>query len=504
MSKGMASLAKDTAIYGISSMLGKFLNWCLVPMYTYVLTNSAEYGIVTNLYAWTALLLVILTYGMETGFFRFVNKNTEDPTSVYSSVLLCVGITSSIFAIICCLLAPSISSLLGYNKHSEYIAIMGIIVAMDAFGCIPFAYLRYQNRAGRFAILKLLMILINIVCNLFFLLVCPAIHAKNPDLIAFFYNPNYGVGYVFISNLISTISVTLMLLPEILKAKFHIDKALLKRILAYSLPLLILGIAGIMNQTIDKIIYPYLLSDRDLANSQLGIYGACFKVAMVMMVFTQAFRYAYEPFVFATNKNGDKRDQYADAMKFFIIFSLLIFLGMMFYLDILKYVIRSDYWEGLRIVPIVLLSYLFQGIYFNLSIWYKLIDKTYYGAILSLIGLVITLVVNVAFVNLCNQWFGAGYFASAGASLICFFIIMLISYFLGQKYYPINYDLRSIFTYFIVAMICFGIGIGIDHWCNIWIAFALKTILLIGFLGLIIKRDLPLSAIPVIGRFFKK
>lgn len=491
----MKNLAKQTAIYGLSSIVGKFLNWCLVPLYTFVLTNSAEYGIVTNLYAWTALLLVLLTYGMETGFFRFANKDKENANSVYSSVLCCVGATSILFALLAVLFSQPIANLLGYDNHPEFISMLCVIVAMDAFGCIPFAYLRFQNRPGRFAILKLAMILVNILANLFFLIVCPKIYASHPEWISWFYNPNYGVGYVFVSNLISTLFVTAMLLPEILKAKLKVDFTTLKSILKYSLPLLILGVAGIMNQSLDKIIFPYLIPDRAFADSQLGIYGACFKVAMVMMMFTQAFRYAYEPFIFAQNKGGDKKGEYADAMKFFIIFSLLIFLGMIFYLDILKHLIRSDYWEGLRVVPIILISYLFQGIFFNLSLWYKLTDKTMYGAYFSIIGLIITLLVNVIFVP------RFGYMASAAASLSCFFAITMLSYFIGQKHYPIQYDLKSIFLYAGVTALFFAIHTyspaqGI-------LRYVQDTILLIIFLALIVKRDLPLRAIPVVGKYFK-
>lgn len=491
----MKNLAKQTAIYGVSSILGKFLNWCLVPLYTYVLASSAEYGIVTNLYAWTALLIVILTYGMETGFFRFINKKEEDATSVYSSSLICVASTSVLFALLSVVFSHPIADLLGYEAHPEYISLICLIVAMDAFGAIPFAYLRHQDKAFRFAVLKLIMIFINIFFNIFFLVICPKIYEATPSLISWFYNPDYGVGYVFISNFISTLGVTLLLIPQIREARFRVDFVLLKKILKYSLPLLVLGIAGIMNQTVDKIIFPYLMPDREIADSQLGIYGACFKIAMVMMVFTQAFRYAYEPFIFNQNK-GDKRGEYADAMKFFIIFSLLIFLGMMFYLDVLKYLIRSDYWEGLRIVPVILLSYLFQGVFFNLSLWYKLIDKTKYGAYFSLVGLFVTLFVNVLFVP------KFGYLASAAASFLCYLIMMVISYFFGQKYYPISYDLKSIAFYFVVAMLLFAVSVISP--VEGWLKYVQNTILLIAYLALIIRRDFPLSAIPLINRFIKK
>lgn len=493
----MKNLAKQTAIYGISNILGKFLNWCLVPLYTYILESSAEYGTVTNLYAWTALLLVILTYGMETGFFRFANKEGEDAIRVYSNTIICIATTSILFALLALLFAQPLANLLGYADHSEYISYISVIVAIDAFCCIPFAFLRYQNKSFKFAILKLLNILVTITLNIFFLLGCPYLMEHAPATVEWFYNPNYGVGYVFVANLIASLFCMLTLLPEITKAKFQFDKALLKQMLNYSLPLLLLGIAGIMNQTADKIVFPYLIDDPIVARSELGIYGACFKVAMVMMVFTQAFRYAYEPYVFAQNKNGDKKKEYADAMKFFIIFSLLIFLGMMFYLDILKFIIKSDYWAGLRVIPIVLMSYIFQGIFFNLSIWYKLVDKTKYGAYLSFLGMFITFFVNIAFVPTFS------YMASAAASFCCYFIIMLISYLLGQKYYPIHYDLKSIGIYFIVAMALFGISqlVADQH---MLIKYGVNTLLLLAYIVFVIKRDLPLHAIPVIGKFAKK
>ncbi|MCQ2369921.1 MAG: oligosaccharide flippase family protein, partial [Paludibacteraceae bacterium] len=354
------SLAKDTAIYGISSILGKFLNWCLVPLYTYFLASSADYGIVTNLYAWTALLLVILTYGMETGLFRFLNKGEDNPDTVYSTTLTSLFVTSFIFAFVVSMCADPISVAMGYSGHSEFISMLAIVVAMDAFGAIPFAYLRYQKKPLKFALLKLFMILVNIIMNLFFLLGCPAIMESHPEWISWFYDANYGVGYVFVANLISTTCVTLALLPTVFQVKYKFDSKLLKRMLRYSMPLLLLGIVGIMNQTIDKILFPYLYADPMEGAAQLGIYGACFKVAMVMMVFTQAFRYAYEPFVFAKSRDADSMDSYAITMKYFLITSFLIFLGITFYMDLLKYIIKDTYWEGLVVVPVVLLAYIFQ------------------------------------------------------------------------------------------------------------------------------------------------
>lgn len=490
----MQNLAKETAIYGVSSILGKFLNWLLVPLYTYVLTGSADYGAVANLYAWTALLLVILTYGMETGFFRFANKHAEIDNKVYGNTLISVGITSLIFAVLCLVFQQSIANVLGYADHPEYIAMLGVVVAMDAFGSIPFAYLRYKSRPIKFAALKLMMIFVNIAFNIFFLVICPIIHERSPESIAWFYNPNYGVGYVFVSNVIQTVVVTIALLPEVFKAKFEFDFGLLKQILRYSLPLLILGVAGIMNQTLDKIIFPFLIEDPEFAKSELGIYSACFKISMVMMMFTQAFRYAYEPFIFAQHKDKNSKEAYADAMKFFIIFSLLIFLGMVFYLDIIKYIIHSDYWPGLRVIPIVLFSYIFQGIFFNLSLWYKLIDKTMFGAWFSLIGAAITVAGNIIFVPMFS------YMASAWVSFVCFFVMMVVSYFYGQKYMPIQYDLKSIALYVVLAMGLYALSyLIVTPYASL--NLVIKTVLLVIFVAYIIKKDLPLSHIPVIKRF---
>lgn len=295
---GIKSLAKDTAIYGLSSIVGKFLNWLLVPFYSYTLKETGDYGMVTELYGWTALALVILTYGMETGFFRFINNDKYKSTQVYSTSLSMLGLTSLLFVAVSLIFLPQISAGMGYEKHPEFIGMLIVVVATDAFCSIPFAYLRYKNKALRFASIKLLMILTNIFFNLFFIWLCPKIYRWNPALIDWFYKPNYGVGYVFVSNLFSTGITLLALLPYFVKVKFDFNPVLLRKMLGYSLPLLLLGIAGIMNQTFDKIIFTHLFEDQQYARAQLGIYGACYKIAVVMMMFTQAFRYAYEPYIF--------------------------------------------------------------------------------------------------------------------------------------------------------------------------------------------------------------
>ena len=495
MAQQMKKLAKETAMYGVSSILGKFLNWMMVPLYTYVLKSSADYGIVTNLYAWTALLLVMLTYGMETGFLRFANKNKEEAGKVYSTTLITVGITSTIFALICIFFSHPIANAMGYANHSEFIAMLGTVVAFDAFGCIPYVYLRFKNRPVRFVALNLFAIFVNIFFNIFFLVVCPWLMVKAPNLINWFYNPNYGVGYVFISNIFSTALVTVALLFDVFVVKFEFDRVLLKKMLKYSLPLVVLGIAGIMNQTLDKILFPFLMPGKQGA-SELGIYGATSKIALVMTMFTQAFRYAYEPFIFAQKKDRNSLDTYADAMKYYILIALFIFLGMVLYMDIFKYIIQRSYWVGLKVVPVVMFSFIFQGIFFNLSLWYKLTDKTMYGAWFSILGTVIMVLLNVILVPTYS------YMGCAWAAFACFFVIMVVSYFFGQKYMPIKYDLKTIGLYTVVSISLYIVSTFINTPYTL-LNIALKSILMVMYLVLLIKRDFPLRTIPVVNRFFK-
>ena len=492
----MKSLAKETAIYGISSIVGKFLNWMLVPLYTYVLKQSADYGIVTNLYAWTALLLVILTYGMETGFFRFANDGEYPAKKVYSTTLLCLLSTSLLFAVCCVFFSQGMANLLGYPEHKEFIAMLGVVVAMDAFSCTPFSYLRYKKKALHFALYKLLFVGLNIFFNLFFLVICPKI--QDWEIIRSWYDADYGVGYVFVANILATGIQTLCLLPTMLEARGGgFDLSLLKKMLRYSLPLLILGIAGIMNQTLDRIIFPWLYDGPD-AQDQLGIYGACFKVAMVMMMFTQAFRYAYEPYVFSKHKDKKSVGAYADAMKYYIIFSYLILIGMIVYLDLLKYIIAPNYWAGLRVVPIVLWTYIFQGVYFNLSFWYKLTDKTQYGAYFSLLGVIITAALQVWLVPKYS------YMASAGANTVCYFVIMLLSYFIGRKHLEVPYDLKAIGGYTLLTIgllaVFYGCKMAVSQ---AWLQMLIGTVLIIIYCAVFTKRDFPLSGLPYVGKFFR-
>ena len=495
---GLKSLAKDTAIYGLSSIVGRFLNYMLVPLYTAVLpVSTGGYGVVSNVYAFTALMLVLLTFGMETGFFRFANKSGEDPMKVYANSLLSVGGVSLIFVLLCLLFLQPISNLLDYGDHPEFIAMMAVVVALDSFQCIPFAYLRYKKRPVKFAAIKLLSIIGGIGLNLFFLLVCPWLNVHCPATISWFYDPDYLVGYIFISNLIISVVQMFFFIPELTGFAYKLDRVLLKRMVVYSFPVLILGLVGILNQTVDKMIYPFLFEDRQEGLVQLGIYAATSKIAMVMAMFTQAFRYAYEPFVFGKDREGDNRKMYAAAMKYFLIFSLLAFLAVMFYLDLLRYLVAKGYWEGLGVVAIVMLAEICKGIYFNLSFWYKLTDKTYWGAYFSVIGCVIIVVLNILFVPVY------GYLASAWASVAVYAVILLLSYWIGQKEYPIRYDLKSLGLYVLLAAVLYVIGEQVPI-PNLVLRLAFRTVLLLLFIAYIIKKDLPLSQIPVINRFIKK
>lgn len=499
MAGGMKRLAGETAIYGVSSIVGKFLNWMLVPMYTRVLTSEGEFGVVTNLYAWTALLAVLLTYGMETGFFRFINKKEiKRPMQVYATTMFSIAFTALLFVVLIFSSLTPISRYLGYQSHPEYIGMLAAIVALDAFCSIPFAFLRYQSKAVRFMVIRLANIFLNIVLVVFFLIVCPWLYEHASALIDWFYNPDYQVGYILIANVFTSVATFFLLVPSMVpgfreKASF----GLLKQMLVYSFPILILGIAGIFNQTADKILFPFLFEDKAYAQAQLGIYGACFKIAMVLVMFTQAFRYAYEPFIFAKNKDDDSKKSYSEAMKYFIIFALLIFLGVMFYLDILKYFVAADYYPGLRVVPVVLLGELFFGIYFNLSFWYKLIDRTEWGAYFSTIGCVTTVLIIVLFAP------AYGYMACAWASFASNLVMMVLSYLIGQRKFPIRYDLKSAFFYGLLTAVFYLAGI----WPRIdseWLRLSYRTVLLFLFLGIIIKKDLPLSELPYIGKRFKR
>ena len=493
----LRSLVKDTAIYGISSIAGRFINYLLVPIQTAAFAaGGGEYGVVTNIYAYTALLMVILTYGMETTFFRFINKTEDDPMRVYSTVLVSVGVSSLLFVIAVFALLPQIAGFMKYPDHPDWVAVMFVCVAIDAFKCIPFAYLRYQKRAIKFACLQLVNIILNIILNLTYLIVLPALRLNPFGL----YDDKFtlNVGMVFYINLVCTAVVVVCFWHELTGFRYRFDRALWGKMMRYAWPLLILGIAGILNQTLDKIIFPYLYTGSD-EKAQLGIYGAATKIAMIMAMITQAFRYAYEPFVFGKAKDRDSRDTYAKAMKYFVIFTLLAFLAVIGYMDILRYVIRDrSYWPGLRVVPIVMAAEIMMGIYFNLSFWYKLIDKTIYGAWFSGAGCLVLVVVNVVFVPRYS------YMACAWGGVAGYGTAMLLSYFVGQKKYPIDYPVKEMMVYVVLTAVLTAGMTAANRLLPMGASLAVNTLLILVFVAYLVKRDFPLSGLPVIGKYFNK
>ena len=477
----LTTIFKDTAIYGLSSIIGRFLNYLLVPLYTAQFSAaSGAYGIITNIYAYVALAMVLLTFGMETTYFRFTNKTHTDSETVYGTTLITVGSISLVFAVLVLLLLSPISQLMGYGDHPDYVGVMAVTIAIDSFLCIPFAHLRQQRKAIKFAALKLLNIMVTILLN----------------LIYFYFMDGKDVGYVFYINLACTVMLAVCLVTEYTGFRWKLDKVLLRNMLSYSWPILILGIAGILNQTADKMLFPYIYEGSDM-RAQLGIYGACSKIAMIMAMITQAFRFAYEPIVFAGVKDKDQHEMYTKTMKFFIIFTLLAFLIVVGYMDLLKYIVRNpDYWVGLKVVPIVMAAEIMMGIYFNLSFWYKIIDKTIWGAIFSGIGCAVLLAVNIIFVP------KYGFMACAWGGFAGYGVAMLASYFVGQKYYPLKYPIKEIVLYVVLAYVLFRLmDLSVDWPMMGRLAF--NTLLILIFVAVIVKYDLPLGKLPVIGKYFR-
>ena len=496
--QNLKSLAKDTAIYGLSSIAARFIGYLLVPIETAKFNAAGgQYGIITNIYAYIALLIIILTYGMETTFFRFMNRPGEDPKKVYPTTLHTVGFTSLLFVVLLALFIHPVASAIGYPDHPDYLMIMGVCVAIDAFTAIPFAYLRYAHRPIKFALLKMVSIAVNIVGVSLYLIVLPAMHVNLFGI----YDANFDLEVVWVFWIeLSGSVLTLLLLGKELKAMGNpFDKATCKRMLRYTWPLLVMGLAGQLNQCASQIIFPYVFNgNAHDARVQLGIYGACIKIATIMVMITQAFRYAYEPFVFGQSKEKNNKETYARVMKFYIIFTLLAFLCVVAYMDIIRYIIGRSYWEGLEIVPIVMAAEIMFGVFFNLSFWYKLIDKTIWGAWFSGIGAVVLIAFDIIFIPRFSYW------ACAWAGFASHAVSMVLSYFFGQKYYPIAYPLKSIFTYTLLAVVLFVGMSASNRYLPMLPALLVNTLLLIADVAFIVKKDLPLSSLPVIGKKFRK
>ncbi|NOZ46048.1 MAG: oligosaccharide flippase family protein [Chlorobi bacterium] len=473
-------LAGQTFIYGLGTILPRVLNYLLLtPFYTRIF-QQAQYGVITELYAYSAFLLVLLTYGMETGFFRF-NESEKNKEIVYSTSLITLFTTSVVFIIFSSFFSHELADIIRYNSHSEYIIWFAIIIGSDAFTSIPFAKLRAENKALKFSIIKIINVTINISLNIFFFIICKDYYDKVP-FIAKIYNPEIGVGYAFISNLISSVVTIILLLPEIKSIKFRYDYALIKRMLKYSFPLLIVGMAGMINDVADKIFIKYLIDPSLNPMKIVGIYGANYKLAVLMTLFIQMFRYAAEPFFFAKSKEKNSKQMYAVVMKYFIIIGLFIFLGVMLFIDIVKYFIDVKFHEGLMIVPIVLAANLFLGIYYNLSVWYKLTNNTKYGAFISITGAIITIVLNFILIP------KIGYVGSAWATFICYFSMMSLSYFVGKKFFYIQYDIKNILLYAGIALLIY-ILVQINRNQELINIYLFNSILLFGYILFALKKE---------------
>ena len=479
----LKKLASQTAIYGLPTIVGRLLNYFLTPLYTYMYTTS-EFGDVTSAYAFVSFLLVFLTYGMETSLFRFSQTETEKE-KVYSTALMSLLASSLSFVLIVSFFAKPISETLKFSGHPEYIIWFAIILGCDAFAAIPFARLREQGKAKRFAIIRSLNILINIGLNLFFIWFCKGVHESTHSsfkpFVEMVYDPKMGIGYIFISNLWASAITLLLLSPEIISVKWKMDVIIWKRMMRYGLPLLIAGLAGMTNETLDRTLIPYLLPE-EIGKSQNGIYGACYKVAILMTIFIQAFRFAAEPFFFSQSKEKDSKETNAIIMKYFVIICSIIFLGTTMNLDWIQYFIGKDFREGMRVVPILLLANLFLGIFINQSIWYKLTGQTGYGALLTIFGAIITISLNFYWIP------RIGYMGSAWATLICYASMMTVSYFMGNKHYPVNYDLKRILGYLGLSLTLYFISLFIKTE-SVTINVLLNNLLLSAFVAFIWKME---------------
>ncbi len=441
MSNPIRKLASQTAIYGLSSIVGRLLNYLLVPLYTYKFANAADYGVVSELYAWVAFLVVLLTFGMETAYFRF-RKEVEDEKEVFKSGFFTLFIVNIAFLLFIFIFNQPIANAMLFSEHPEYIVLLSLIVVIDGVSALPLARLRAEEKALKFAGINFVAILVNIILNLFFLLVLfdPA-------------NPEQGVFYILLANLISSALKPFVLIKDFLGISFRPNWRLVKGMLVYALPLVVAGFAGIINETLDRILLKHLLITTDpsglmYAEAQVGIYSACYKLAMLVTIIIQAFRYAAEPFFFAQQKNENKNQIYVKVMNYFIGFLCLVFLGVTMNIDILKHFIQNEiYWEGLGVVPILLVANIFLGIYYNQSIWYKLSNKTKFGALISITGAILTIVLNILFIP------KYGYWASAWATLAVYGFQMILSYILGQKHHPIPYNVGK-FGVFMIASFC--------------------------------------------------
>jgi len=484
-------LASQTAIYGVSSIFGRFLNYLLVPLYTYYF-STAEYGVVSEFYAYAGFFSVLLLFGFETGYFRFRNKEQPDRDVAYSTALIFVVLVNLVFFLCILAINPRLSAALNYADHPEYVRWFSIILVLDAISSIPFARLRAENKAVRFAGIKITEIILTVMLSLFFIVYCRKIYQEAPQSwIALIYDPAIGVGYIFIANLIASVCKFLLLAPQLKGLSWGFDRELFARMVRYSGPMVVIGFAGIINEMLDRALLKYLLPYDSHTNMQmLGIYSACYKLSILMSLFIQAFRYAAEPFFFAYADKSDARSVYAQVLKFFVIFCVFIFLLVTLFIDFFQYFIGTEFRAGLEVVPILLLANLCLGIYVNLSIWYKLTDRTLMGAFVSLAGAGLTVVLNIWWIPI---W---GYVGSAWATLICYASMAIVSYLLGRKYYPVAYEVKRVLFYIFLGVVLYISQQQLQavSYAQPWLLSVLLMLLYLLFVALFEGRKIALKA----------
>lgn len=488
--KEVKKLAGQTLIYGLGTIVPRFLNYAiLTPLFTYTVKLTTDYGVIVELYAWMVLLLVVLTYGMETGFFRFVKK-IDDDRKVYSTAMLSLLITSSLFVLFVNLFIDDVSAFFNYSNNKEYIRMFTAIVAIDAFSAIPFAKLRSDNRPILFSAIKLGNVIVTVVLLLFFLKLAPSMYERGNSFIVSFYNPEHFVRYVFISNLIGSTFTLLLLTPIIFSIRPTFSWELWKRMVTYSLPLLVAGLAGTVNDVIDKV----LLRRMDTTGDGLEIvanYGAGYKIAVLMSLFVQMFRFAAEPFFFEKAGAKDAKEAYAMVMKHFIISGLVLFMGLNLFIPIVQYFVGPMLRGAIVVVPIVSFAYFLYGVYLNLSVWYKINDMTRFGAYFTATGAAFTLAINIIFIPEYS------YMASAWAHVVCYLVMVSLSYFIGRRHYKVDYDVKGFFIYSTIAIAIVLFALYTD-WGSTPLRMAVNTLLLAGFVAIAQLRDGTLSI------FFKK
>jgi O-antigen/teichoic acid export membrane protein len=471
----LKKLASQTAVYGLSQIVGRFINYLLVPLHT-ALFVASDYGVNTLMYSYVTFFNVLLTYGMETAFFRFSQKS-ENPDQVYSTALTSLISSSVFFGLLFTLLAQPLANLIHIPDHPEFVVYFVLILSLDAISAIPFAYLRQQNKALKFALIKNVNIFTNILLNLYFLLLCPWVQKQYGVLLPLF-DGQIHIGYVFIANLFASVLTLPLLAVEIMAIRnATFNKILWRKMLVYGLPLMVVGFAGMINETLDRIIISYAYDDAQKGLEATGIYGANYKLSILMSLFIQAFRYAAEPFFFNHAKTNDKRAIYAGVMNYFVLICLGLFLFVMLFINLFKHFISPNYWEGLHVVPVLLIANLFLGVYYNLSIWYKLSDNTNKGALISLFGACVTIVVNLLLVP------HFGYTGSAWATLICYVSMVVFCYAWGAKHYPIPYQVGRLIGYIILALVIYAVSRMLSPMLetNVILLYAVNSLFLLGF-----------------------